>query len=152
MSRTCSLSTHQTQANCNLSFMNISATVKSSYNQHEIAVQTNGDTKAVMILPKSTGYWSSINGGELLLLALATCFCNDIYREANKRGISIDAVEVKCTGDFGAAGEPGSNFQYKASVISSASLEEIDDLINYTDSIAEIHNTLRKGLNIRLTK
>lgn len=132
--------------------MNISATLKSSYNQHEIALQTNGDSKAILISPKSTGYGSSINGGELLLLSLATCFCNDIYREANKRKISIDAVEVECTGDFGADGEPGSNFQYKANVISNASPEEIKDLINLTDKIAEIHNTLRKGLKVTLTK
>jgi uncharacterized OsmC-like protein len=92
--------------------MNISATINSSYNQHQIAVQTNGDSKSVTIPYKSTGYGSSINGGELLLLSLATCFCNDLYREANKRKMKIDAIDVECTGDFGAEGEPGSNFQY----------------------------------------
>lgn len=132
--------------------MNISATVKSSFNKHDIDVKTNGDSKTVEILPKATGYGSSINGGELLLLALATCFCNDIYREAKKREIQVDAVEVECTGDFGAEGEPGFNFKYKASVSSSASPQEINDLINYTDKVAEIHNTLRKGLSITLTK
>lgn len=132
--------------------MNISATIKSSYNQHEIDVKTNGHSKTIVISPKSTGYGSSINGGELLLLSLATCFCNDIFREANKRKILVDAVEVECRGDFEADGEPGSNFQYKASVISNASSAEIEDLINYTDEIAEIHNTLRKGLNITLVK
>jgi len=132
--------------------MNISATIKSSLNQHEIAVQTDGATKAIVISPKSTGYGSSVNGAELLLLSLATCFCNDLYREANKRKISIDAIEVECTGQFGAEGEPGSNFQYKANVISKASPEEIEDLINHTDKVAEVHNTLRKGLKITLTK
>jgi len=43
-------------------------------------VQTDNDFKPITIEPKATGYGSSINGGELLLLALATCFCNDIYR------------------------------------------------------------------------
>jgi hypothetical protein len=33
------------------------------------------------------GGGSSANGGELLCLALATCYCNDVYREAKKRGI-----------------------------------------------------------------
>lgn len=132
--------------------MNISATIKSSHNQYEIAVQTNEASKAIVISPKATGYGSSINGGELLLLSLATCFCNDLYREAAKRKIVINSVEVKCTGEFGAEGEPGSNFQYKANVTSNASSEEIEDLINHTDKVAEIHNTLRKGLSIRLAK
>jgi uncharacterized OsmC-like protein len=130
--------------------MNLSATIKSSYNQHEITVQTNGSSKAVAISPKVTGFGSSINGGELLLLALATCFCNDIYREAAKRKVSVDRVEVECTGDFGGEGEPGYNFKYKATVNSSASSEEIQDLIRHTDKVAEIHNTFRKGINVTL--
>ncbi len=53
-----------------------------------------------------------------------------------------DAIEMECTGDFGAEGEPGSNFQYKAKGTSNPSPQEIEDLINYTDKIAEVHNTL----------
>ncbi|MDO3627743.1 OsmC family protein [Mucilaginibacter sp. BT774] len=130
----------------------MSATIKSSLNQHNIEVQTNGAVKEMHIAAKSTGYGSSINGGELLLLSLATCFCNDIYREAAKRAIKVDGVEVEVTGEFGAEGEPGYNFQYKANVISDTPKHEIDALIAYTDQVAEIHNTLRKGLNITLIK
>ena len=130
--------------------MNISAIIRSSQNQHEINLQTNGSSKAIIIPPKSTGYGSSVNGGELLMLALATCFCNDLYREAAKRNIAIDSVEVECKGDFGAEGEPGSNFQYTAHVSSASSQEEINELIKHTDTVAEIHNTLRKGLSIKL--
>jgi uncharacterized OsmC-like protein len=130
--------------------MLLSATVKSRLNQHEIEVQTNGATKEVKIAVKSTGYGSSINGGELLLLSLATCFCNDIYREAAKRNIKVTGVEVEVTGEFGADGEPGKNFQYKANVISDAPQHEIDDLVTHTDKVAEIHNTLRKGLSVAL--
>ena len=130
--------------------MTISATIKSSFNHHDISVHTNGASQSVVISPKPFGYGSSVNGGELLLLALATCFCNDLYREAAKRNISIDSVEVVCTGEFGGEGEPGSNFQYKAVVASSATSKEIEDLIRHTDKVAEIHNTLRKGLSITL--
>ncbi|HEY9000583.1 MAG TPA: OsmC family protein [Mucilaginibacter sp.] len=130
----------------------MSATLKSSFNQHEVEVQTNGAAKQMHIAAKSTGYGSSINGGELLLLSLATCFCNDIYREAVKRNIAVDGIEVEVTGEFGAEGEPGFNFQYKAGVTSNASQQEIDALLIHTDQVAEIHNTLRKGLNITLTK
>jgi len=132
--------------------MLMSATVKSGLNQHDVEVQTNGATKQISIAAKSTGYGSSINGGELLLLSLATCFCNDIYREAAKRNIIVDGVEVEVTGEFGAEGEAGYNFRYKAKVTSNAPQDEIDSLIAYTDQVAEIHNTLRKGLNITLVK
>jgi len=132
--------------------MLMSATVKSSFNKHDVEVQTNGVAKSMLIAAKSTGYGSSINGGELLLTALATCFCNDIYREAAKRNITVNGVEVEVTGEFGAEGEPGFNFQYKAKVMSDAPQSEIDDLIVHTDQVAEIHNTLRKGLNITLNQ
>ncbi len=132
--------------------MRVSASINNKFNHHEIAVQTNEKSKKINISPKSSGYGSSINGAELLLLSLATCFCNDIYREAAKRNIDVSEVEVVFTGDFGGEGEPGSNFQYRANVISNAAPEEIDNLIKYTDNIAEIHNTLRKGLNITLIK
>lgn len=128
----------------------MSASVKSSFNQHTVFVETNGDSKAIGIKAKANGYGSSINGGELLLLALATCFCNDIYREAVKRKIAVSEVEVICSGEFGSEGEPGKNFIYKAKVIADSPGEIIDEMIRYVDSIAEVHNTLRKGINIKL--
>lgn len=131
--------------------MKISASIKSKLNQFETTVQTNDSIKEISIPPKSSGYGSSINGGELLLLSLATCFCNDIYREAIKRSIVVSDVEVIVTGEFGAEGEPGSNFKYKANVIADATAEEIKALIEYTDRVAEIHNTLRKGINLTIS-
>lgn len=130
--------------------MQISASVKSCFNQHTVFVETNGDSKAIGIKAKANGYGSSINGGELLLLALATCFCNDIYREAVKRKIAVSEVEVICRGEFGSEGEPGKNFIYKAKVIADAPGEIIDEMIRYVDGIAEVHNTLRKGINVKL--
>lgn len=131
--------------------MNLSATIKSRLNHIETIVQTNDTAKTITIPPKFSGYGSSINGGELLLLSLATCFCNDIYREAGKRNMIISDVEVIVTGEFGAEGEAGSNFHYKANVVSDASPAEIKALIEHTDKVAEIHNTLRKGLNISIS-
>ncbi|GAB3920642.1 OsmC family protein [Larkinella terrae] len=130
--------------------MRISAHLKSGFNQHEIVVTTNESAKEMQISPKSSGFGSSINGGELLMLALATCFCNDIYREAAKRSIPVSGVEVEFTSEFGAEGEAGSNFTYKAHVTADAPAAEIEELIRYTDQIAEIHNTLRKGLAVTL--
>ena len=132
--------------------MRISATIKSAHNQHDAVVQTNDSAKEMNIAVKPTGLGSSVNGGELLMLSLATCFCNDIYREAAKRNMEITGVEVEVMGEFGAESEPGFNFQYKANVTANAPDEEIADLVAHTDKVAEIHNTLRKGIEITLTK
>ena len=131
--------------------MKISASIKSSFNHQQTLVQTNDVAKEMTIAVKSSGFGSSVNGGELLLLSLATCFCNDIYREAAKKNIKVSGVDVVFTGEFGAEGEQGSNCQYQANVISSAPAEDIKALILNTHRIAEIHNTLRKGLTITLS-
>ncbi|HXD78813.1 MAG TPA: hypothetical protein VN616_13440 [Puia sp.] len=58
------------------------ARISSSHDLTEAVVQTNDVAKNLRLPTKSTGFGSGINGGELLLLSLATCRCNDIYREA----------------------------------------------------------------------
>ena len=88
-------------------------------------------------------YGSSANGGELLFLALATCYCNDLYREATKRNIKVERVEVNVEGEFGAEGEPAKNVTYRAKVAAQASEEEIQDMMRFVDTVAEIQNTLR---------
>ena len=85
--------------------MRISARVQNSQGQHQVSLATNDTVHSLSIPPKPTGFGSSANGGELLFLALATCYCNDIYREAAKRGIEVVGVEVEVQGDFGAEGE-----------------------------------------------
>lgn len=130
--------------------MEISATVKSNKQGLETVVQTNDMTKQLVIAQKANGQGSSINGGELLLLSLATCFCNDIYREAAKRNITIEQVEVVATGNFGNEGEPGFNFQYQTNILADVSEQEIRSLIMHTDKVAEVHNTLRKGINVSI--
>jgi len=84
------------------------------------------------------------------MLSLAVCFCNDLYREAKKRNLVLTKVEVVVSGEFGSEGEPGKNFQYKTNIASDADEKEIQDLIRHTDTVAEIHNTLRRGMNITL--
>lgn len=61
-------------------------------------------------------------------------------------------MEVECTSESGSEGEPGSNFKYKVNIDSDAPKSEIEDLIQYTDKVAEIHNTLRSGLSITLIR
>jgi uncharacterized OsmC-like protein len=132
--------------------MKISATVKNSLNTHQVSVQTNDTQKTMTIPPKSSGGGSSVNGGELLFLALATCYCNDLYREAAKREITIEKVEVSVVGDFTAEGAPLENITYQAQVAARASEEKIRQLIIDTDQIAEIQNTLRKPVTVELNQ
>jgi organic hydroperoxide reductase OsmC/OhrA len=130
--------------------MKISARVQNSQGQHQVTLQTNDLIHTLNIPPKSTGFGSSTNGGELLFLALATCYCNDVYREAAKRGISVEQVEVEVSGDFGAEGEPARNVAYRARVTAQASEAAIRELMSQTDRVAEIQNTLRVATPVTL--
>ena len=93
-----------------------------------------------------------MNGGELLFLALATCYCNDIYREAAKRKIEVQRVEVEVTGTFGREGEGAKEIRYRASVDAKAPREQMLALIHHTDTVAEIHNTLRASTPVVLSE
>ena len=130
--------------------MKINARVQNSQGQHQVTLQTNDLIHTLNIPPKSTGFGSSANGGELLFLALATCYCNDIYREAAKRGISVEQVEVEVSGDFGAEGEPARNVAYRARVTAQASEAAVRELMSQTDRVAEIQNTLRVATPVTL--
>jgi len=51
---------------------------------------------------------------------------------------------------FGAEGEPASNINYQVKIESDHPKHEIQDLIDHVDQVAEIHNTLRKGTQVKL--
>jgi organic hydroperoxide reductase OsmC/OhrA len=131
--------------------MKISARVRNNLQQHQVVVATNDAEQTITINAKKDGRGSGVNGGELLLLSLATCFCNDIYREAARRSIEVELVEVTVNGEFDKEGEPGFNITYDARVEAPANTpSEIGALIGHVDQIAEIHNTLRKGVTVTL--
>ena len=85
-----------------------------------------------------------------MFAALATCFCNDLYRDAGKRDIEVQSVDVEVTGTFGDRGEPARDITYRVLVHADVPQTEIDDLIRATDSVTEIQNTLRAGCAVRL--
>lgn len=132
--------------------MKITAKVENSKDNHQVTLQTNDNVHSILIPSKSTGFGSRANGGELLFLALATCYCNDLYREAAKRKIKVERVEVNVEGDFGAEGEHAKNVTYRAKVFAQASQDEIRELMKFTDTVAEIQNTLRVGTPIVLSQ
>ncbi len=128
--------------------MIIRAKVENREGEHEVALQTEGREHSLTIAPRVDGFGSSANGGELLFLALATCYCNDIYREAKKRGIAVERVRVEVSGEFGGEGDGGRNIRYSAAVDARASRDQILELMRHTDSVAEIQNTLRSGAGV----
>ncbi|GAB3503941.1 hypothetical protein GCM10027341_33630 [Spirosoma knui] len=130
--------------------MIVTATVQNSLGENDVTVETNGNAKRITIPAKAVGHGSSINGGELLFLSLATCFCNDVYREAARRNMPIESVDVTVTGEFGQEGEPASRISYTVKIQSDCPEDDVQDLIHYVDTVAEIHNTLRQGIFVSL--
>jgi uncharacterized OsmC-like protein len=129
--------------------MKYSASLSNEPGAHRISLKVGEREQTIPIEAREMG-GSSVTGGELLFLALATCYCNDIYREATARGISVTGVEVSVEGDFEAAGMPASNIVYRARVTADASDEQIRELMLHTDTVAEIQNTLRVGTPVKL--
>jgi len=127
------------------------ATVTNYQGVNEVSLQMNDKTQMIEIPPKADGYGSRASGAELLFLALATCYCNDIYREAAKRGIQVERVEVEVDGDFEREGGAASNVTYHARVKAGAGKDDVLELMRHTDTVAEIQNTLRAATPVELS-
>lgn len=132
--------------------MQISAFVKSGGGTHEARVATSGSMRELTVPAKPDGHGSAINGGEFLMLALATCYCNDLYREAGRMGLALTRVTVEAHAEFAGVGLAARDIRYRAEVESPASPEQIGELIRQTDAVAEVHNTVRAGVPVTLEK
>lgn len=131
--------------------MRIGARVRSSPGEHDVVVRTDGRETALPLPAK--GYaqgGSAVNGGELLTLAIATCYANDLFREAKAMAIAIESVDVDVEATFGGPGEPGRDIRCRAAVHADVAPERIDALLRRTDAVAEVHNTLRVGTPVAL--
>lgn len=129
--------------------MDVTARLATAPGSHDVVVSTDGRDRPLSI-PGRDGGGSGVSGGELLLLALATCFGNDLFREAALRGIPVDAVEVTASAEFPAAGLPAENVRFRARVTSPAPEDVVRDLVAHTDSVAEIQATVRRGTPVAL--
>lgn len=132
--------------------MKIEAFLANARSGHTLEVATDGRRQSISIGPKTSGQGSSVNGGELLFAAMATCFCNDLYREAARQNLKIDGVQVEVSGNFGGPGEPASEISYRVRVDADAPHSVIEDLVRHTDSVTEIQNTVRRGCAVRLVR
>ena len=98
------------------------------------------------------GMGLGFNGGELLLLAIGGCYCNDVFREAAKRGMVIKSVQVDVQADWGGDPVRAQNVTYSTRIEAEASIADILALIEQTDQVAEIPNSLRLGTPVMLTE
>ena len=131
--------------------MNIECELKKDGERHAALLSTLGNAHKIELDSKEGGAGCRANGGELLCLSIASCFCNDIYRESVSFGIEVESVRVKVTAEFGGVGEAAKSISYFPTVEARASEAEIEALIIHTDKVAEIHNTLRQGMPVKLT-
>ncbi len=131
--------------------MKITAQVRSSAATHEVHMSTGDASRALPLPGKPAGGGSAVNGGELLMLALATCYCNDLHREAARLGIILDEVEVQAEARFDGIGLAARDIRYRARVRSAASEAQVERLLRETDAVAEIHNTVRAGVEVQRT-
>jgi organic hydroperoxide reductase OsmC/OhrA len=130
--------------------MEIAAICRNTTTGHEVEVRTGGSSRSLAVPAKPAGRGSSVNGGEFLMLALATCYCNDLYREAERMGVPIDGAEVEAVAEFPGVGLAATHIRYRAKVNSSAPDSEITRLLRATDAVAEVHNTVRAGVPVDL--
>jgi organic hydroperoxide reductase OsmC/OhrA len=130
--------------------MTIEARIRSTPDGTAAEVATEGRSHAVALGTKPDGRGAATNGGELLCLALATCYFNDVYREATARGVRIDEVDVSVEAEFGGAGEPARNIAYRVRATSADDAARVRELLLHTDRVAEIHNTVRGGCTVSL--
>ncbi|HEX6555012.1 MAG TPA: OsmC family protein [Ktedonobacteraceae bacterium] len=116
-----------------------------------VAVGWTGHRTLTIDRPEQAGGMGlGFNGGELLLLAIGGCYCNDLFREATKRGMVIKSVQVDVEADWGGDPVRAQNVTFAARIEAEASEADILALIEHTDRIAEIPNSLRLGTPVTL--
>jgi uncharacterized OsmC-like protein len=111
---------------------------------------SNGRSVSIDRAAASGGLGIGFNGGELLLLAVGACYCNDLFREAERMNIDVKSAHIEVEADW--RGEPARahNLCLSVRVEGRAPQDKIEELIRHTDKVAEIPNSLRYGTEVRL--
>lgn len=91
---------------------------------------------------------AEFTGGHLLHLAAAGCVLNDVYREADRRGVTLAGVRVTATGDFDRDTWQSSGIEYSVQVDSSAPPADIEALLSEVDRVAEVPKAIRAGSSV----
>ena len=88
-------------------------------------------------------------GAHLLHVAAAGCVLNDVYREAEARGVIVHGVLVTAAGDFDTETWQSTGICYAVEVATPASDRELAALLDAVDSVAEIPKAIRAGAPVQ---
>ncbi len=115
------------------------------------ALGTAGSHTVVVDRPAAAGGGGlGVDGGQLLHLAVAGCVSNDLFREAEARGLRLTRVRVRVDGGFAGSPAVSTGIGYEVEVEGDASTGDLRALVDHVDAIAEIPASLRGGTAVQL--
>lgn len=132
--------------------MRCTARLRNNPDRLGIEVSAAAHSASLSIEPKQGGRGSSVSGGEMLMAALAICYCNDVYREAARLQIELSEVEVECAAEFPAEGAPAGGISYSVRMAGNASESRLREVAALADERAEVHNTVRTSVPVKLSR
>lgn len=91
---------------------------------------------------------AAFTGAHLLHASIAACVFNDLYREADKLGITLVGVRVRARGGF-ADNWASSGIEYDVELDSPADPTSLTQLISLVDGVAGIPCAVRAGTTVR---
>lgn len=86
-------------------------------------------------------------GAHVLHTSVALCVLNDLYREADRLGLSLDGVAVAAAGGFDDAWS-STGIRYDVELDAGLSGDERAELLRVVDEVAEIPRALRAGVPV----
>lgn len=90
----------------------------------------------------------AFSGAHLLHLATAGCVLNDVYREAERLGVTVRGVRVIASGGFDLETWRSTGIEYSVEVDGPGSPDELRELLQAVDSAAEIPRAIRAGASV----
>jgi hypothetical protein len=88
------------------------------------------------------------NGAGVLHVAVALCVLNDLFREGDALGVPVAGARVAARGEFDTTSWVSTGVTYTVEVDSVASPDEVAELVDRVDEVAEIPRVLRAGLTV----
>jgi uncharacterized OsmC-like protein len=92
---------------------------------------------------------ADFTGGHLLHLAAAGCVLNEVYREAAALGIELKRVRVTAAGGFDTVTWQSTGIGYSVEVSSDAPADQLTNLLEVVDQVAEIPQAIRARATVR---
>jgi hypothetical protein len=93
----------------------------------------------------------AFTGAHVLHLSVAGCVLNDLYREAERLGLSINGARVRAWGTFDPETWSSEGISYDVALDSSLRDADIATLLATVDDVAEVPKALRAGTTVRRT-